>query len=320
MYAAGHPPLPSIEIETFAEHMPPHWRTLNEKVADLARLPTPRELPDLPKIRELLSQPEGELHGVKSVLVGGLMDLRDSVHLVSQQAAAHKDSGPEFALFDCAMCHHELQTPSWRQARMLGGRLTPGRPQLPRWPAALVDAALARVANGSQQELATLREQFAARQDKLRAIYNKSPFAVGRGAEVAAACGELVDWLDQLFPRLAAARFDRAAAEAVLADLCQGVQQHDYLDYDSARQTAWALRSVFNELEPPPGNQAAAGEVLAEMTRDLRLDLPWGQAKQILDPAEQQAAFLAATNYQPQQFQQQAARLLQALQSDGSGQ
>jgi hypothetical protein len=313
MYAAGHPPLPGIEIETFAQNMPPHWRTLNQKVADLAKLSPPKQLPELPRIRELLSQPEGELHGVKSVLVGGLMNLRESLHLIGQQAASQKDAGPEFALFDCAMCHHELQTPSWRQARMLTGRLTPGRPQLHRWPAALVDVALVRAAGGDAGELTKLREQFETRQAALRAIFNKSPFGVGRGDEVAAASGELVQWLDSLVGRVSAARYDRPASAAVLIDLCRSAQQSKYLDYDSARQVAWALRTLWQELQPPPGDSAAVSQTLAEMSTALRLDLPWGQARQILDRKEQEAAFTAVSNYNPDQFQQQVARLIATL-------
>lgn len=314
MYAAGHPPLPSIEIETFAQHMPPHWRTLNEKVADLAKLSPPKQLPDLPKIRELLSQPEGELHAVKSVLVGGLMTLRESVHFVGQLATTAKDTGPEFALFDCAMCHHELQTPSWRQARMLRGRLTPGRPQLPRWPSALVDVVLVHAARGNANELATLREQFAAHRDKLQAIFNKSPFGVGRGQEIAAASGELATWLDGILPRVATAGYDRAASESVLKELCRGVQQHGDLDYDSARQVAWAITTIWQQLDPPPGNKAAAARVLDEISKELRLDLPWGQARKVLDGQEQQAAFAAAASYDPKAFQQHVARLLDAIQ------
>jgi hypothetical protein len=313
MYAAGHPPLPGIEIETFAHNMPPHWRTLNQKVADLARLSPPKQLPDLPKLRELLAQPERELHGVKSVLVGGLMNLREAVHLVGQQSGLQKESGPEFALFDCAMCHHELQTPSWRQARMLSGRLTPGRPQLHRWPAALVDAALVRAAGRDAAELKMLREQFAGKQGALQAIFNKSPFGVGRGGDIANASQGLVEWLDTLVERVSTAGYDRSASEAVLIDLCRSAQKSEYLDYDSARQVAWALRTISQELKPSPGNSTAVTQVLAEMTAALRLDLPWGQAKQILDPAEQQAAFKAVSNYDPQPFQQQVARLLAAL-------
>src|SRR5262245_32083119 len=33
MYAAGHPPLPSFELNSFSDAMPRHWETLGEKVA-----------------------------------------------------------------------------------------------------------------------------------------------------------------------------------------------------------------------------------------------------------------------------------------------
>jgi hypothetical protein len=304
MYAAGHPPLPGIEIETFAHNMPPHWRYLNEKPADL---------PNLEKIRELLDQPAGELQGVKSVLVGGVMTLRESIRLVGQQAAKQAESGPEFALFDCAMCHHELQTPSWRQARMLSGRLTPGRPQLTQWPSALVEAALLHVTRDNPAELTPLRKQLADHQGKLQALFNRSPFAIGRDKEVTAGGDELVRWLDDLLGRVTDARYDRPACEAVLIELCRSTQRRASLDYDSARQVAWAIRSIWKQLDPPPGDKTALARTLEELTKDLRLDLAWGKDKPILDPQEQEKAFTAVNGYDPQRFQQHMARLLTAL-------
>jgi hypothetical protein len=315
MYAAGHPPLPGIEIETFAQHMPPHWRTLNQKVADLARLPTPKQLPDLEKLRsaEVLNQPAGELHGVKSVLVGGVMVLRESIDLTGRLVATQGESGPEFALFDCAMCHHNLQTPSWRQTRMLSGRLTPGRPQLPQWPAALIEVAMSHAARGNTAELAELRTQLASHRGKLQTPFNKSPFGLGRSEEVATASDALVAWLDALVHRVAAASYDRAACESVLKDLCRQAQESEPMDYDSARQLAWAIRTIARQIDPPPGDRVAQAHALQELSNDLRLDLPWGKQDSILDPAAQQKAFQAASGYDPRRFQQQVARLLTAL-------
>ena len=232
MYAAGHPPLPGIEIETFAHNMPPHWRYLNEKPADL---------PNLEKIRELLAQPEGELQGVKSVLVGGLMNLREAVHLVGQQSAKQKESGPEFALFDCAMCHHELQTPSWRQARMLSGRLTPGRPQLHRWPSALVDAALLRAAarecGRSDQPANTVRGQTGQAAGHLQQV----ALCHRPRQEVTVASDELVSgWMALSSVSPMPATIARPAKPCCI-DLCRSAQQSESLDYDSARQVAWAF-------------------------------------------------------------------------------
>jgi hypothetical protein len=215
------------------------------------------------------------------------------------------------------MCHHELRTPSWRQQRLLSAGLTPGRPQLQRWPAALVDVALVRVAGGNTAELQSLQKQFASQQAALQAIFNKSPFGVGQEAQIAAASESLVKWLDALVER-AAGPFDRAASEAVLIDVCQSALRGEYNDYDSARQLAWAIRTLWRQLDPPPGDKAAAEKALEDLAKDLKLELPWGQAKQILDPAEQKTAFAAATGYDPERFQQTVKQFLDALGPPGA--
>jgi hypothetical protein len=302
MYAAGHPPLPGIEIETFARAMPPHWRDLNEKP----------NLPDVDEIRKLLNQPVGEVHSARSVLVGAVMTLRESANLAGQLTK----TGPEFALFDCAMCHHELQKPSWRQARLVDRRWTPGRPQLQRWPGALVEVAIRHAERGSPADaagLGRLRQELGTAQQKLEAVFNQSPFGLGRGPELVAASGELVRCLDQLVHRVSTASYDPAACEAILEDLCRSTQQGTHLDYHSARQVAWAIRTIYSRLSPSPGDQEAVNQVLHELTSQLRLDLPWGKAKQILDPSHQQKAFQAESNYDPNVFRQQVTRLLAAL-------
>ena len=37
MYAAGHPPLPGIEVATFSDAQPRHWQYLREKKAEVQR-------------------------------------------------------------------------------------------------------------------------------------------------------------------------------------------------------------------------------------------------------------------------------------------
>jgi hypothetical protein len=80
---------------------------------------------------------------------------------------------------------------------------------------------------------------------------------------------------------------------------------------------AWALRSLWRQLDPPPGDKAAILQILDDLTRDLRLELAWGKENQILDPARQDEAFAAANGYDPQRFQQQIARLLAAIGKGG---
>ena len=38
MYAAGHPPLPGLEVATFSEQMPRHWQYLSEKPPEVQKL------------------------------------------------------------------------------------------------------------------------------------------------------------------------------------------------------------------------------------------------------------------------------------------
>jgi len=58
MYAAGHPPLPSVELATLQESMPRHWRTPVELFASLADYPQRSEyfLNTFPDLRHMLEK------------------------------------------------------------------------------------------------------------------------------------------------------------------------------------------------------------------------------------------------------------------------
>jgi hypothetical protein len=38
MYAAGHPPLPRVDLATFSDAMPRHWKYLSEKPANVQKI------------------------------------------------------------------------------------------------------------------------------------------------------------------------------------------------------------------------------------------------------------------------------------------
>ena len=71
MYAAGHPPLPSVEVATFGDQEPRHWQYLREK-SD--------------KIQKLLQFDKNELERTKLVVLGGLVELRQSAALLAEGA------------------------------------------------------------------------------------------------------------------------------------------------------------------------------------------------------------------------------------------
>ncbi|MBI5760224.1 MAG: hypothetical protein HZA46_17040, partial [Planctomycetales bacterium] len=117
MYAAGHPPLPPIESETFADQMPKHWRSLLEK-------------PDFEHraVYEQLNRFRPNEHpSSRGVVLAGIESLRSANRLFAGEVAAAKGPWPDFAIFDCTACHHELTPKSWRLERGFGGN-PPGRP------------------------------------------------------------------------------------------------------------------------------------------------------------------------------------------------
>src|SRR5262249_43633067 len=93
MYAAGHPPLPGVEVATFTDLMPKHWQYLYEKA---------------PEVQKLLKfdADRGEREMTQTAVVAAAVALRDAMRLLADQAEAGlKDPGagrwPELAHFDC---------------------------------------------------------------------------------------------------------------------------------------------------------------------------------------------------------------------------
>src|SRR5439155_23427773 len=119
------PPLPSVELATFSDAMPRHWKYLSEKPA---------------KVQKILEYDpaKADLERTQLVVVAALVSFRESMNLLAAQAEqGDKDkSWPELAQFDCYACHHDLKAKSWRQQRGYHGK--PGRPDMRPWPTTLV--------------------------------------------------------------------------------------------------------------------------------------------------------------------------------------
>ncbi len=262
MYAAGHPPLPSIEIETFVSEMPSHWRTMrergeftNQKEYFAANFPNQKD-------------PQLDLPQTKSTLIGGVMALRESLNLFGEQAVDKHEFSvwPELAVFDCAACHHDLRSKSWRRERGYGTSI-PGRPQFYAWPTALVKVAVRHRAGDEDAKFNAQWDEFHSNIEKLRRVLDKQPFgapeqirAITHGADVK---GGLVAWLDNLadeiFKSPVRETDAKRALKAVLA-----LDAQDYPDFHSARQTLWTFRTIQSELqvEYPKFKPRAEGETL----------------------------------------------------------
>ncbi len=231
MYAAGHPPLPSFEIETFQNQMPKHWRHLREKAGLNAEFET----------NTGIKSSDHELQRTKSLLVGALIARSESLRLtadiaegaVSEQIS--KPQWPDFAQFDCYACHHDLRSESWRQTSQLSGG--PGRPMLLPWPSVLSEIVSIPIAGTS-----TTKKLDAS---AIQAAMLKVPF--GDREALVKSARATANECETLAIEVAEqdVTFDNGTA---LLERIAEIGATEKLDYDSARQLVWAFIVVQEEL------------------------------------------------------------------------
>lgn len=282
MYAAGHPPLPGVEIATFSDAMPRHWQYLKEKK------------PEVQKMLRFASN-EAAFEQTQLVVVSAVVVLHESLSLLAWQAAQaikgdNPDSlWPELAQFDCAACHHDLRQPNPRQPRGHAGKLV--RPPLRRWPTELAGVFLEQFGGAETKD-------FRAQLRKLRNVLDSQLF--GKPKEVAATARQLAAWLDQRLRVVAGIKFDRATALQLLRRL-SSLPGEELPDYDSARQRVWALRIIYDELSfasgSKPAHDRAIRQILEALGEDLRLNLPAGRKRSIVEQLP--AGLKKAADYDP---------------------
>jgi hypothetical protein len=280
MYAAGHPPLPPIEVALFSKNLPQHWRDAK----DVPYFDTKDET-----IRRNYHLETVDFQNTRQALIGSVASFRMTMRLV----AARGDQGikvpdlssvwpelrasgvdgkplpandvtgeramqawPAVALghSDCYACHHELAVPSWRQQRRYGLKLpdgghirtTPGRPQVRLWSMGLLGPAIRYVARAKppgyeKQQVELLSGYLKA----LASACDGTPF--GDAADVKAAAAQLAGWSQGLLDELAKAEYSTATAIDLLNDLCSP-DTTDGVDYETARLIASAARVVYQEI------------------------------------------------------------------------
>ncbi len=272
MYAAGHPPLPGIEVAAFSEAMPPHWWK-------------PEEVPLFQGHPEIRSRYAGDASPAKLSLVGGLMSLREAVKLLQYDAGRgmdrdRADAWPDYARMDCYACHHELRTPGhkrWRQRRAntvsfdgMSTKLAAGHPRARLWSLPLVEALLAGSPGwGKQAEVRIeLRESVHA----LLRAYSGGQF--GDPEEVLAAARRVELAADRLLERIKATTFDdRMAAKSL--DFLSGRLAEDSLDYDQTRVAVWAIGSLRAGRSPLGPEADRMASIRDKMNTAIKLD-PFG--------------------------------------------
>ena len=249
MYAAGHPPLPSIELAAFMAQMPPHWIPLEDKPQEV-RATYKNRLPTAPQS--------------KMVVLGGAVALEANLKLLVEHAKGGADpqrDWPELALYDCYACHHELQMPSWRQARGYDG--PPGRPTVRQWPLTASQVAFAKL-EPSGSSISAVLEPF-------RNTLGATPF--GDRDELAKAVASApttqgMARIAELIDAIAAAQFDAKASRDCLLTISKLGEGN--WDFDSARQLAWGFRAIYYDLHPRAEN-SEIDSILDQLEQQLSL-------------------------------------------------
>ncbi|MGE3808973.1 MAG: hypothetical protein AB7K24_30285, partial [Gemmataceae bacterium] len=289
MMAAGHPPLPPIEIALFSKNEPQHWR----------------DAKDVPWFKKVVSDKNEEaiknyhlqdfdFQQTKLAMIGGVVSLRETMRLVRDRAnldakkpqqvwpellfgldakeakddakirALAKSRWPDIALAhsDCYACHHDLKFPGFRQERGYGYHLIdglvrtrPGRPVVRAWPTVMVEAALL-YGGGDQKEKFN---QFRSRLQTLVDTWQSQPF--GKPEGIAKAADDLVKWSDEVVASLKAARYDKESSRRLLHDLCKyyspDASTELIPDYETARQVVALLKTIYDEYKLAGGGEDA---------------------------------------------------------------
>ena len=252
MYAAGHPPLPPLDLGKFLDETSnKHWMTLDEKLKKLETLESDKQLEEdrISYLRIHLSDNKSgnsDYSALKQTIQTHFRKTQQSrigqwtanlnYHdLLDQQARAAVNWG-DYALYDCAGCHQTLHK-KIRGTFGSPGRV-PGRPQGPLWAKPLL------ISPGESQFM-----QLVTLQSLIDQELNAKPFG-DRGKIQDAIDGFAFDRSkakSQLIP-LASEPLDPIGADQWIRGFLQ--QRQGMLGNRSvANQTYWTLEMYFDDLK-----------------------------------------------------------------------
>ncbi len=311
MYAAGHPPLPGIEVQTFCSSMPQHWIPETELTQSLKAFPEKDayfalNYPGLfGAAAKTLVSPEKTYWKTRKMLIGALVAQQQYNQLLID--SSKEDRWGDFSLYDCAACHHELSEPSARQQRP--SLTAPGRPRSAEWPNALLSVALQvsgeRAPDADQLQL------------PLTQGFGNTPF--GDASAIANAASSMNKQLTAAIQDISSLPMNAKVARRALSMLA--ATEHDRLVvYDSARQIVWAMQVISTELkelgEPLPESLAQKIDALGvPEVSSLRTWLPAGR-KHAIFPENLRIDLELKQSYSPGKLQtllQEVAEQLAAM-------
>jgi len=276
MYAAGHPPLPGFEVESFIHQMPVHWNPFVNKSNEVVERFVKNTKDPLYADGQYKKE---NLHRTSALLIGALVSASEYFRLIGDlndpkgKEPATGTRWPELALFDCYACHHELKGPSWRQVRKPPAGI-PGRPFLQEWNTVLVDVALSQLGDAP----ATYKKKY----DAIRDALNKQPF--GNRDLLKKSTLDAADWLYARALELELKPIPPMKGPAIMKDLVW-LASAEIQDYESARKYVWGLEVVDAELKRLGKNKIA--NIMNPAGKELfLLDLRSGREVRVAVPGE----------------------------------
>lgn len=292
MFAAGHPPLPPIEIATFSRNEPPHYR----------------ESLDVPFLKSASPEVQRRYHAetfqmTRLALVGALVSLRETARLTSERTsfdikdtkqelvrwpelavrdadeptdpvARRKARWPELALAtsDCYACHHDLQYPGYRQTRGYGYHL-PGKPRHRVFPGRVMVRMWATTLAGAAAQLAG-KEHLDAIDGalvKLAAATTTQQFGDPEGLKQASL--QLEKACEAAIKSAKTAPLDKAKVQAILKMALDGFTEpgmgrpdQPVPDFEAARQLASLADVIASDMKNDRENAEGSRATLAKLT------------------------------------------------------
>jgi hypothetical protein len=302
MYAAGHPPLPSIEMETFCREMPQHWRSPSQLYKSLSQYEKRDQYFQI-NYPGLKQDPKEVFWNTRKMLIGMLTARKKALDMYIDSSST--DHWANYSLYDCAACHHELESTSQRQQRGFPG--APGRPRQAEWPIILFN----RLA-GEGELFKDLERGFTER-------LTDQPF--GDPAEAVPVARELRERVTATLERIEITPVSSSTAQLLLRKLAS-TPSDDLLTYDAARTVVWAMQTIAKELrEASQGSEDSEKmKALEALVMDLgdpaitglKSELPSGRQQFIYADALATDLRLRA-NYSPSRLMTMLNRVSQML-------
>ncbi|MDY3551896.1 multiheme c-type cytochrome [Gemmata sp. JC717] len=250
MFAAGHPPLPPLDLLAYTREQPRHWGLAGD-MPYITRLAEKDEKDKTDKAFVRFHYRQGESFVARRFAESTLAALGATATLGAQLAddAKAKSDGLDFAAFDCYSCHHNLKYPSERQDRGYVGR--PGRPLYR--PAAFALARLVLDHAGGMKDGAALKGA-AEELDRLE-LELADAFTVktyGDADKVKAATQKIAAWSEAAGKKLEPVRYTPDEVTKLLTKLTATASEakKPVGDPEVAQLYLWAIETLYLDLQP----------------------------------------------------------------------